>query len=101
MAGQPPKDEIATTESQRMARVGAFFGQSLLGSFSGDAGGADRLSITSGENVSEQGRETYNIEYRLNDRWALTGEYDEFDEYYAGLKWRFFEKGGEPKDEAE
>lgn len=101
MTGQPPKDEIATTESQRMARVGAFFGQSLLGSFSGDAGGADRLSITSGENVSEQGRETYNIEYRLNDRWAVTGEYDEFDDYYAGLKWRFFEKGGEPNDETE
>lgn len=101
MTGQPPKDEIATTESQRMARVGAFFGQSLLGSFSGDAAGADRLSITSGENVSEQGRETYNIEYRLNDRWAVTGEYDEFDDYYAGLKWRFFEKGGEPEHVAE
>lgn len=96
MTGQPPNDENATTESQRVARMGAFVGQSLLGSFSGETGGADRLSISSGENASEQGRETYNIEYSLDNHWAVTGEYDEFDEYYAGLKWRFYEKGGEP-----
>lgn len=99
MAGQPPKDEIATTDRQRAARFGAFFGQSLLGSLSGDPGGVERLTISSGENVSEQGRETYNIEYRFNDRWALTGEYDEFDDYYAGVKWRFYQKGGERPDE--
>lgn len=98
MTGQPPTDEIATTNRQRVARVGAFFGQSLLGSLSGDPDGADRLTISSGENISEQGRETYNIEYKLDEKWALTGEYDEFDEYYGGVKWRFYEKGGEKKD---
>jgi translocation and assembly module TamB len=94
MAGQAPHNEIATTDRQRAARFGAFFGQSLLGTLGGDAGGADRLTISSGENISAQGRETYNIEYRLNDRWALTGEYDEFDEYYGGVKWRIYQKGG-------
>ncbi|HYP16037.1 MAG TPA: translocation/assembly module TamB domain-containing protein, partial [Opitutus sp.] len=94
MAGQAPNDEITTTDRQRMARFGAFFGQSLLGTLGGDAGGADRLTISSGENISEQGRETYSIEYRLSDRWAVTGEYDEFDDYYGGLKWRIYSKGG-------
>lgn len=98
MTGQPPSDEVATTNRQRVARFGAFFGQSLLGSLSSDPTGADRLTITSGEDISEQGRETYNIEYRLNDEWSLTGEYDEFDEYYGGVKWRFYEKGGEDDD---
>lgn len=94
MAGQAPNDEITTTGRQRATRFGAFFGQSLLGTLGGDASGADRLTISSGEDISAQGRETYNIEYRLNDTWALTGEYDEFDEYYGGVKWRIYSKGG-------
>lgn len=100
MTGQAPNDEITTTDRQRVARLGAFFGQSLLGSFAGDSGGADRLTISSGEEISAQGRETYSIEYRLDDRWALTGEYDEFDDYYGGLKWRIYprkEKPDEPR----
>lgn len=98
MAGEAPRNEVTTTDRQRVARFGAFFGQSLLGTLGGDGGGADRLTISSGENISEQGRETYSIEYRLNDKWSLTGEYDEFDEYYGGLKWRFYEKGGKRRD---
>jgi len=99
MAGQPPNDEITTTDRQRIARFGAFFGQSLLGSLGGDATGADRLTISSGESISAQGRETYSIEYRLNPRWAITGEYDEFDEYYGGLKWRVYPRGGGEDEE--
>lgn len=91
MAGQAPHNEIATTDRQRATRFGAYFGQSLLGSL-GAGSGADRLTISSGENVSEQGHETYNIEYKLSNRWALTGEYDEFDEYYGGVKWRVYPK---------
>ena len=33
-------------------------------------------------------RETYEIEYRMDDRFTLVGEYDEFDAYNAGVKWR-------------
>jgi translocation and assembly module TamB len=98
MAGQAPNDEFTTTGRQRATRFGAFFGQSLLGTLGGDSAGADRLTISSGEDISEQGRETYNIEYRLSDRWALTGEYDEFDEYYGGFKWRAYSKGGKENE---
>jgi translocation and assembly module TamB len=93
MAGEAPRNEVSTTDKQRMTRFGAFFGQSLLGSLGGDPTGADRLTISSGGDISEQGRETYNIEYKLDDRWALTGEYDEFDDYYGGLKWRIYPRG--------
>jgi translocation and assembly module TamB len=99
MAGEAPRNEVSTTDRQRVARFGAFFGQSLLGSLGGDTSGPDRLTISSGSDISEQGRETYNIEYRLNDRWALTGEYDEFDDYYGGLKWRIYPKKGKRDDE--
>src|SRR5690606_32796799 len=60
MTGQPPTEEITATDRQRVTRLGAFFGQSLLGSFAGDSDGADRLTFSSGEDISAQGRETYN-----------------------------------------
>lgn len=94
MAGEAPHDEITYTDRQRMARLGTFLGQSLLASFGGDSEASERLSITTGESVSRRGRETYGIEYRLSDRWSLTGEYDEFDDFNAGVKWRIFSKGG-------
>jgi translocation and assembly module TamB len=90
MAGTAPGNEIARTSTQRAANIGLFLGQSLLNSFGADAAEADRLTLMSGEKVSRQGRETYEFEYQLSDRWTVTGEYNEFDEYNAGMKWRVF-----------
>ncbi|MDP3070425.1 MAG: translocation/assembly module TamB domain-containing protein [Opitutaceae bacterium] len=94
MTGESPHDEFNASDRQRMARLGAFLGQSLLASFGGDSDASERLSISTGENVSRQGRETYGIEYRLSERWTAVGEYDEFDDFNVGLKWRVFSKGG-------
>jgi translocation and assembly module TamB len=73
-----------------MSVLGAYLGQSLISSVGGDSSQAERMSISSGERISQQGRETYEIEYRLNDRFSLVGEYDEFDAYNAGVKYRLF-----------
>ncbi|HWA08289.1 MAG TPA: translocation/assembly module TamB domain-containing protein [Opitutaceae bacterium] len=96
MAGQAPtQDLIASTGPQRLTRIGAYFGQSLIRGL----GGGDRLEVTSGERVSDKGHETYELEYKLNRRWSAVGEYDEFDEFNAGLKWRIYTGGAthEPK----
>jgi translocation and assembly module TamB len=95
MAGESPHEELTITDRQRVARLGTFLGQSLLASFGGDSDPGDKLTVVSGETVSRQGRETYGIEYKLTDRWALVGEYDEFDDFNAGVKWRVYSKGGE------
>ena len=99
MAGAAPRNDIAVTGTQRMTQLGTFVGQNLLSSFTSDGADADRLSIASGEKISRQGKETYDIEYKLSDKWMVTGEYNEFDEYNAGLKWRVFR--GERKSETE
>jgi translocation and assembly module TamB len=91
MAGEVPKEEITYSTSQKISRLGTFFGQSLLGSLGGGSG-EDRLTITTGEEVSITGRETYDVEYALNDRWSLVGEYDEFDDYNAGVKWKILRR---------
>lgn len=88
MTGSIPSNAMSKTGRQRVPQIGAYLGQSLLGSLWGDSGDASRLSISSGEKISRQGKETYNIDYRLNDRWTVTGENDEFDDFNAGLKWK-------------
>jgi translocation and assembly module TamB len=90
MTGAAPSNGIGYSNTQRFARLGTYFGQGLLGSFGADAGNADRLSIVPGETISEQGRETYTVEYKLADRWKWVGEYDQFDDYNIGLKWRLY-----------
>ncbi len=87
MAGELPNDEITYGNAQRAARLGTYLGQSLITSFGGDPSDAGRLTIMTGERVSSLGRETYEAEYRLTDRFTLVGEYDEYDAYNTGVKW--------------
>lgn len=87
MAGETPQKEISYTGHERATRLGAYLGQSLLGQLGADPTEAERLSVTVGERVSDQGRETYGVEYELGPRWSLVGEYDEFDAYNIGVKW--------------
>lgn len=100
-AGVAPAANGAVTGTQRITRLGSYVGRSLAGAFT-EGGDTDRLSISAGEQISRQGRETYAIEYKLTDRWTARGEYDEFDNYNAGLKWRVFqgESPSDPRPEA-
>ncbi len=98
MTGQAPAGDTATSATgssgQRFALLGAYLSRGLfqdLG-FSGE----DRLEVSAGEHISRSGRETYEFEYKLGERWSLTGEYDEFDAYNAGLKWRVYTEEGTP-----
>jgi len=101
MAGETPNSEMSYTGNQRAVRFGAFIGKSLFSSVSGDSSAADRLTISTGEKISQQGRETYEAEYSLGKRWSLVGEYDEFDDYNIGLKWRaLIDKPKEKKTDA-
>lgn len=91
-AGELPKREITFTRQQKATRMGMFLGKGLLSKFSSGSGGADRLTIRSGEYVSSEGKQTYSVEYRLTDQWSLVGEYDRFSQFNADLKWKFFSK---------
>jgi translocation and assembly module TamB len=97
MTGAMPSGVTGFSSTQRFARIGTYLGQSLLGSFGVAAASADRLTISSGEKISQQGRETYDIEYKFADRWKWVGEYDEFDDYNAGLKWRLYPGKAKPE----
>jgi translocation and assembly module TamB len=87
MAGETPRNEVNYTTQQRMTTIGRFLSASLLSRVSGDPSRPDRITVSTGERISRQGRETYHVEYQLNDRWSLIGEYDEFDAYNIEAKW--------------
>lgn len=88
MAGEAPQREVVYSGQQRAMRLGTYLGQSLAGQLGSDPGKAERFSLTTGERVSRDGKETYVLEVPLDERWSLMGEYDEFDDYNVGVKWR-------------
>ncbi len=97
MAGVPPQDGIASSMTSRAVQLGAFIGKGLVGA----GGGESRLKLESGADVSEQGKATYDLEYDLGNRWALTGDYNRFDEYGAGVKWRVWPRRIPGEDDVE
>ncbi|HRJ47664.1 MAG TPA: isoleucine--tRNA ligase [Opitutaceae bacterium] len=94
MTGQTPASQFGLEQGgRRLTQLGAYVGRGIFRSLGG-AGDASRLEIVSGERISQQGRETYTITYRLDDRWSLIGEYDEFDSYNATVKWHVYRREG-------
>ena len=84
----PVEGRGAASAASRLAAMGAYVGRDLLRTAGLGGSDEERLSLSSGEKVSRQGRETYGFDYRLDDVWSLTGEYDEFDAYNVGVKRR-------------
>jgi translocation and assembly module TamB len=91
-AGQLPQGAFNLTPEQRAQTVALFLGRDFLSKLGFGDQSQDRLSISSGEEISLQGRPTYHVEYKLSPRWSVTGEYDRFGDFNAGLKWRVYSK---------
>jgi len=96
MTGQPPAGDVtgARSSGQRFVLLGAYLSRGLFQDLGFN--GEDRLEISAGEHISRSGRETYEFEYKLGEKWSLQGDYDEFDAYNAGLKWRIYTQEGAP-----
>ncbi|MEW6158490.1 MAG: translocation/assembly module TamB domain-containing protein [Verrucomicrobiota bacterium] len=92
--GELPRNELTFSGQQKASRLALFLGRSLWSKFTGggEGRGGERLTIRSGENVSETGRQTYSVEYRLTEDWSLVAEYDRFNQLNAGVKWRIYSR---------
>lgn len=91
-AGELPKGSYTLSPQQKAQTVAVFVGRDLLTKFGLADDSEDRLTFQSGQEISEQGRPTYGMEYKLNRRWSLVGEYDRFNAFNAGVKWRVYSK---------
>ena len=91
-AGQMPQGTFTLTPQQRAQTMALFLGGDLLSKLGLGDQTQERFIIRSGEEITEQGRPTYHVEYKLSDRWYLVGEYDRFGDFNAGFKWRIYSK---------
>jgi translocation and assembly module TamB len=90
--GQRPRELAALSTQQRAQGLALFVGKNILTDLGFGGAGEQRLSIRSGEHLTETGRSTYEVEYRFTDDWSLLGEYDRFGQYNLGLKWRVYSR---------
>jgi translocation and assembly module TamB len=90
--GQIPRNDFGFSNEDRAGRLAFFLGKSLWTKFNPGKGTEERLTLRSGEDVTEQGKQTYEVEYKLNDRWSLVGEYNRFGDLNGNVKWRVFSK---------
>jgi translocation and assembly module TamB len=91
-AGELPRDETTFSTQARAGRLATFLGRDIVSRFAGGDLAGERLIINTGENISEEGKTTYSIEYRLTDRWSIIGEYDRFSALNAGVKWKVYSR---------
>jgi len=91
-AGQLPGAEQAVTAQQRAQAFATFLGRDLINKLGGSEPAEPRLTVQSGQQVTDEGRPTYLVEYMFVDDWYLVGEYDRFNEFNVGVKWRFYSK---------
>ena len=91
-AGEIPRQgQFSFTTEQRAQRLALFLGRGMLSDL-GIGGDANRLTVRSGENVTDTGRPTYSVEYELTDDWSVIGQYDRFNDFNLMLRWRVYEK---------
>ena len=89
-AGEVPQTDYSFTRTAKAGRLATFVGKDLWSRFMGSGRAEERLIIRTGEGISEEGNLTYSLEYRLSERWSIIGEYDEFNDFNADLKWKVF-----------
>lgn len=92
-AGRIPENGGARSSSaSRLSGLGAFIGNNVLTDLGLIDPLDDRLQIKTGEDISDLGRDTIDVEYQLSEDWSITGEYDRFDAYNFNFKWKVYSK---------
>ena len=91
-AGDLPRDDLSFSREKKVGNFALYLGKDIIARWLGNEDSADRLTIRSGEDISQEGKTTYYLEYKLADDWSVIGEYDRFNALNAGLKWRIFSR---------
>ncbi len=92
VSGELPQRTFSLSAQQRAQTFGVFAGRSLLTQFGLGESTADRLTIRSGEYLSQTGQPSYSVRYRLDPNWAVIGERDEFNSFNLMFRWRVYSK---------
>lgn len=104
LSGDNPRGGMRSSSASRAGRLGQYLAQGLFASPDGSEHSLiSRFEMQSGAKLSKQGKETLEMEFRLNDRFQILGEYDEYDFWNTGIRFRVLSHGRfqEPSEEGE
>ena len=89
--GRLPDDDSDT--GKQLGTLGVFLGGNILSELGmDDSSFQNRIKIRVGEDITEAGKDTIEVDYQLSDRWSIIGKYDRFDEYDLDFKVRVYSK---------
>jgi len=89
--GRLPDDDSDT--GKQLGTLGVFLGGNILSELGmDDSSFQNRVKVKVGEDVTEAGKDTIEVDYKLSDRWSIIGQYDRFDEYDLDFKVRVYSK---------
>jgi translocation and assembly module TamB len=91
-AGEIPRSDFGYDATDKAGQVGYYIGKEFVNRFIGNTSTTERLILKSGEDVTNEGKTTYSIEYLFTDRWSVFGEYDRFQNVNSGLKFKVLSK---------
>ena len=91
-AGSVPQGRMSYSTQDKVGRFGLILGRDFLTRLGFSDSSSERLEFRTGEYVSEEGRPTQQVEYRLSEHWSAYGEYDRFGGINGGLKWRILSR---------
>lgn len=89
--GRLPNAEQRSAGS-RFAGIGSFLGTTILSDLGITSPGEQRFQLTTGEDITDQGKDTISAEWRIDDDWSIEGTYDRFDSYNVDGRWIFFRR---------
>ncbi|MDP0495870.1 MAG: translocation/assembly module TamB domain-containing protein [Verrucomicrobiota bacterium JB024] len=89
-AGRMPASDQRSAQS-RLTGLGVFIGNTILVDLGLVDPLDDQLQVFVGEDVTLTGKDTIRVIYRINDTWAIVGQYDRFDAYTLDFKWTVYE----------
>jgi translocation and assembly module TamB len=91
-AGEIPRSDFGYSATDKAGRVGYYIGREFVNRFLGSTSTSERLTLRTGEYITDEGKPTYSLFYRLSDRWSAFGEYDRFRDFNSGLRFKVLTK---------
>ena len=89
VAGEDPSGSLEYSSAQKASKIGTYLSKGLLDVADSDRSSLlSRLSLEWGNSLSKKGKETLDLEFLLDDEFQVLGEYDEYDNWNGGIRWR-------------
>lgn len=89
-SGVVPQGVQTQSATGRLGGLGVYAGSSMLAELGITDHLGDRLQVSVGQYVTESGRNTVNVDYKINKNTSLLGEYDRYDAFNLDVKWRAY-----------